>query len=290
MPCQSEFMAPTTRVSNRDKHPGYILRPGAYSAKKTTAKMAAIDKVVQVKQEMDEGDTWEGEGEPRPPAPSNAKAAHPSGTHARNELVNSEQGQKAAAKNREPHEYKHMLKKQPTLQELVADTKRQYRFDIEEDGNEEEPELAQHGKRKQRVVYSASTDDERSTSKKFKRDECISQPVGRVEVLLPKWHTIIARDVAKLHLKQTFESHETRPKETKGELLFILLTKLCYIKQASSQRKQTMLITGIMMTKTRLLRRTRMRNQTSSTGTAPTGIRHPKFPSVCTQMTYGTRP
>lgn len=208
-------MAPATRVSNRDKHPGYIVRPGAYSARKTAAKMVAIDKVAQVKQDMDEDDIW---GETHSPAPLDVMATHPSETHARNQVINSEQGQKAAAENREPREYKHMLKKQPTPPELVADTKKQYRFGIEEDGSEEDPELAQHGKRKQRVVYSASTDsdDERSTSKKFKRDECISQPVGRVEVLLPKWHTIVARDVAKLHLKQTSKSHESHPKEKKG--------------------------------------------------------------------------
>lgn len=95
-------------------------------------------------------------------------ATHPSETYARNQVINSEQGQKAAAENREPREYKHMLKKQSTPPELVSDTNKQYRFGIEEDGSEEDPELAQHGKRKQRVVYSASTDsdDERSTSKK----------------------------------------------------------------------------------------------------------------------------
>lgn len=203
-------MAPTTRVSNRDKHPGYILRPDAYLTK----------------QEMDDDDEWEGEGATCPPAPSNVKATSPSGTYARNQLINAKQGQNAAVENRETHKYKHMLKRQSTLQELVADTNKQVRLDIEEDKNEENTEIAQHRKRKQRVVYSASTDDEsafcqtsafRSTSKKLKHDECISQPIGRVEVLLPNWRTIVARDVAKLHLNQTeSSSHKSHPKEKKG--------------------------------------------------------------------------
>jgi hypothetical protein len=54
-----------------------------------------------------------------------------------------------------------MLKRQSTLQELVADTNKQFQLDIEEDKNEENPEIPQHRKRKQPVVYSASTDDER---------------------------------------------------------------------------------------------------------------------------------
>jgi hypothetical protein len=49
-----------------------------------------------------------------------------------------------------------MLKKEPTPIELVADTRQQYYLDIEED-----PEPAQHGKRKQHVVYSIENDDER---------------------------------------------------------------------------------------------------------------------------------
>jgi hypothetical protein len=67
----------------------------------------------------------------------------------------------ATVENRETHKYKHMLKRQSTLQELVADTNKQFRLDIEEDKNEENPEIAQHRKRKQPIVYSASTDDER---------------------------------------------------------------------------------------------------------------------------------
>ncbi|KAG2337049.1 hypothetical protein BDR05DRAFT_805128 [Suillus weaverae] len=105
-----------------------------------------------------------------------------------------------------------MLKKEPTPRELVADTKKRYRLDTEE----EDPELAQHGKGKQRAVYSASTDDERPTSKKLKHDERISQPVRglHVEVLLPQWRTIVARDIAP---KQTSDkSHRSHPKEKKG--------------------------------------------------------------------------
>lgn len=184
-------MAPTTRVSNRDKHPGYIVRPGPYPVKKTAAKGPAIDRVTQ---EMDEDHAYEGEGEEatRPPAPSSAKVMYPSGTHTRNQLVGSKQGQKAAAGNGKPHEYKHMLKKEPKLIELVADTRKQYRLDVEE-----HPELAQYGKRKQRVVYSIDSDNERPTSKKLKYDEHISQPVRglHAEVLLLKWHSIVARDV-----------------------------------------------------------------------------------------------
>jgi hypothetical protein len=86
-------MAPTTRVSNRDKHPGYILRPDAYSVRKSAAKMADIDNVAQTKQEMDDDDEWEWEGATRPPAPSNVKATSPSGTYARNQLINAKQGQ-----------------------------------------------------------------------------------------------------------------------------------------------------------------------------------------------------
>ncbi|KAG2125302.1 hypothetical protein BD769DRAFT_1388567, partial [Suillus cothurnatus] len=129
--------------------------------------MADIDNVAQTKQEMDEDDEWEGEGATRPPAPSNVKATSPSGTYACNQLINAKQGQNG--------------------------TEWMVRLDIEEDKNEENTEIAQHRKRKQRVVYSASTDDERSTSKKLKHDECFSQPIGRVEVLLPNWRTIVAR-------------------------------------------------------------------------------------------------
>lgn len=187
-------MAPTTRVSNRNKHPGYILRLGAYSIRKTAAKKAAIKKIAQTKREIpDDDDPWEGPS--RPSALSNA--------HSRNKLIDSKHGQKAGVENRRPHKYKHTLKKQLTPQELV--------------GDEEDPELAQHGKRKQRVVDSAnSTDDESSTSKKLKREKRIAQPASRVEVLLPRWRAIVARDAAELQLKQMSKLYESHPKEEKG--------------------------------------------------------------------------
>lgn len=92
-------MAPTTRVSNRDKHPGYIVRPGPHSVRKTAANRAAIDKVTQ---EMDEDRTWEGEGEvaTHPPGPSSAKVMHISGTHARKQLIDSKQGQKGTERSK----------------------------------------------------------------------------------------------------------------------------------------------------------------------------------------------
>lgn len=189
-------MAPTTRVSNRNKHPGYILRLGAYSIRKTAAKKAAIKKIAQTKQQIpDDDDPWEGPS--RPSALSNA--------HARNQLIDSKQGQKAGVENGKLHEYRHMLKKQLTSQKAV--------------GNEEDLEVAQHGKRKQRVVDSAnSTDDESSTSKKLKRDQRIAQPASRVEVLLPKWRAIVARDAAELQLKQMSKLYKSHPKEEKAQV------------------------------------------------------------------------
>jgi hypothetical protein len=89
-------MAPATRVSNRDKHPGYIVRPGPYSARKTAVNRAAIA------QEMDEDHAWEGEGEEptRLPASSSAKVMHPSGTHARNQLIDAKRGQKGTERSK----------------------------------------------------------------------------------------------------------------------------------------------------------------------------------------------
>ncbi|KAG1858860.1 hypothetical protein F4604DRAFT_1930915 [Suillus subluteus] len=54
--------------------------------------MAAIDKVAQVKQEMDEDDIWR---ETCSPAPLDTMAMHPSGTYARNQLIDPKQGGKA---------------------------------------------------------------------------------------------------------------------------------------------------------------------------------------------------
>lgn len=205
------FMAPATRVSNRDKHPGYIVRPGPYSARKTAVNRAAIA------QEMDEDHAWEGGGEgeepTRLPASSSAKVMHTSGTHACNQLIDAKRGQKsAAAENGKPHEYKHSIKKE----------QKQYYLDFDsEDENEVEGDSGPYGKRQRSsgpVVYNFDADNKRPTSKKLKRDGHISQPVRglHVEVVLPKWREIVARD--QMYLKQTSntshcESHSEDKKD-----------------------------------------------------------------------------
>lgn len=204
-------MAPATRVSNRDKHPGYIVRPGPYSVRKAAARRAAVA------QEMDEDHAWE--ERTRPPASSSAKAMHPSGTRARNQLIDANRGQKAAAENGKSHEYKHLLKEEPTPIKLVADTKEQYYIDIDsEDENEVERDSRPYGKRQRPpVVYSFDTDNERPTSKKLKCDEHISQPVRglHVEVVLPKWREIVARDQALLQQTSDTSRCESHSEEKK---------------------------------------------------------------------------
>ncbi|KAG2146831.1 hypothetical protein DEU56DRAFT_786747 [Suillus clintonianus] len=207
-------MAPTTRVSNKDKHPGNILLPDSHLARKAAATKAAIDEVAQLlKQEMyEDAWQWEGEEATRPLTRSNAKITHPSGARACNQLSSSKQEQTAAADNGSSHKYKFMKREQ---REMVAEANKQYYLDIEEDEDEEKQELAQNGKRKERVV-TYSTDDERPTPKKLKP---ISQPPVRglqVEVLLPNWRAIVARDVPHSHLKQASKSHKSDSKEKKS--------------------------------------------------------------------------